>query len=72
MALKQDKITDWLRQNYGNISAYKKPMHTDQYLHYISHHQTSRTESFVSTLFNKVYSVISNEDNMTKKNTRIK
>ena len=36
-----------LKRNNGEISVlvYRKPTHTDQYLHYSSHHQTSCTES---------------------------
>ena len=38
-----------LKRNNGEISVlvYRKPAHTDQYLHYISHHQTSCNESVV-------------------------
>ena len=47
-----------LKRNNGKISVmvYKKPTHTDQYLCYNSHHQTSK-ENFVSSLFNKAYSI---------------
>ena len=51
---------------------YRKPTHTDQYLHYISHHQTSCEESVVSSLFNRAYSIITNKDDLHKENARIK
>ena len=53
-----------LKRNNGEISVlvYRKPGHTDQYLHYSSHHQTSFKESIVSSLFNRAYSIITNED----------
>ena len=59
-----------LKRNNGEISVlvYRKPTHTDQYLHYSSHHQTSCKESVVSSLFNRAYSSITNKD----ENTRIK
>ena len=38
-----------------------------QYLHYSSHHQTSCKEKAVSSLFNTVYSIISNKDDFSKK-----
>ena len=40
-----------LKRNNGKISVlvYRKPMHTDQYLHYSSHHQASCKESVVSS-----------------------
>ena len=43
-----------LKRNNGKISvlAYREPRHTDQYLQYNSHYQTSCTESVVSSLFN--------------------
>ena len=47
-------------------------MHTDQYVHYSSHHQTSCKESVVSSLFNRAYSIVTNKDELTKKNARIK
>ena len=63
-----------LKRNNGEISAlvYRKPTHTDQYLHYSSHHQTSCKESVVSSLFNRAYSIITNKDDLHKENARIK
>ena len=62
-----------LKQNNRKISVliYRKPMHTAQYLHYSSHHQTSCKESVVSSLFNKAYSIITNNSDLTKENARI-
>ena len=63
-----------LKRNNGKISVlvYRKPTHTDQYLHYSSHHQTSCKESVVSSLFNRAYSIITNKDDLHKENARIK
>ena len=63
-----------LKQNNGKISVvvYTKPTHSDQYLHYSSHHQTSCKESVVSSLFNRAYSIITNKDDLDKENARIK
>ena len=63
-----------LKRNNGKIPAlvYRKTTHTDQYLHYSSHHQTSCRESVVSSLLNKAYSIISNKDDLHKENARIK
>ena len=63
-----------LKRNNGEISVlvYRKPTHTDQYLHYSSHHQTSCKKSIVSSLFNRAYSIITNKDDLHKENTRIK
>ena len=63
-----------LKRNNGQISVlvYRKPTHTDQYLHYSSHHHTSYKESVVSSLFNRVYSIIRNKDDIHKENARIK
>ena len=49
-----------------------RPTHTDQYLHYSSHHQLSRKESVVSSLFDRAYSIITNKDDLHKENVRIK
>ena len=51
---------------------YRKPTHTDQYLHYSSHHLTSCKKSVVSSLFNSAYSIITNKDGLHKENARIK
>ena len=63
-----------LKRNNGEISVlvYRKLTHTDQYLHYSSHHQTSCKESVVSSLFNGTYSIITNKDDLHKENARIK
>ena len=63
-----------LKRNNGEISVlvYRKLTHTDQYLHYSSHHQTSCKESAVSSLFNRAYSIITNKDDLHKENARIK
>ena len=58
-----------LKPNNGKISAlaYRKPRHTDQYLHYNSY-----KESDVSSLFKRGYSIITNKDYSTKEESRIK
>ena len=63
-----------IENNNGKFSVlvYRKPTHTDQYLHYSSRHQTSCKESVVSFLFNRAYSIITNKDNLHKENHRIK
>ena len=63
-----------LKRVNGEISVliYRKPIHTDQYLHYSSHHQISWKESVVSTLFKRVYSIITKKDDLHKENTRMK
>ena len=67
-------IDTLLKQNNGEISVwvYRKPTHTDQYLHYSSHHQTSCKESVASSLFNIAYCIITNKDDLHKENARIK
>ena len=52
--------------------SYSKPTHTDQYLHYSSHHQTSCKESVVSSMFNRAYSIVTNKDDLHEENARIK
>ena len=63
-----------LKRNNGEISVlvYRKPTHTDQYLHYSSQHQISCKESVVSSLFKRAYSIITNKDDLHKENARIK
>ena len=63
-----------LKRNNWEISAlvYRKPTHTDQYIHCSSHHQTSCKESVVSSLLNRAYSIITNKDDLHKENARIK
>ena len=63
-----------LKWNNGEISVlvYEKPTHTDQYLHYSSHHQTSCKESVIFSLFNRAHSIITNKDDLQRENARIK
>ena len=63
-----------LKRTNGEISVlvYRKPTHTDQYVHYSSHHQTTCKESVVSSLFDRAYSIITNKDDLHKENARIK
>ena len=60
-----------LKRNNEAISVlvYRKPTYTEQYLHYSSHHQTSKKESVVSSLFNRPYSIITN---INKESAKIK
>ena len=61
-------LDTFLKRNNGEISVlvYRKPKHTDQYLQYSSHHQTSCKESAVSSLFNTAYSITTNKDDLHK------
>ena len=63
-----------LKRNNGEISVlvYRKPRHTDQYLHYSFHNQTSYKKSVVSALLNRAYFIIINKDFSHKENARIK
>ena len=63
-----------LKRNNGEISAlvYRKPRHTEKYLHYSSHHQASCKESALPSFFNRAYSIITNKDDLHKENARIK
>ena len=63
-----------LKRNNGEISelVYTKPTHTDQYLHYSSHHQTRCKDSVVSSLFNRAYFIITNKDGSHRENARIR
>ena len=55
-----------------SVLVYRKPTHTDQYLHYSSHHQTSCKEGVISSLFNRAYSIITSKDSLFKESARIK
>ena len=54
------------------VLLYRKSTHTDQYLHYSSHHQTTCKEGVVFSLFKRAYSIINDKDGLTKDNARIK
>ena len=55
-----------LKRSNGEISVlvYRKPIHTDQYPRCSSHHRTSFNKSVASSLFNRVYSIITNKDDL--------
>ena len=57
-----------LKRNNGKIPApvYRKSTHTEQFLHYSFHHQSSCKKSAVPSLFKRAYSMITNEDDLTK------
>ena len=67
-------LDNLLKQNNAEISVlvYRKPTQTEEYLHYSSHHQASCKVSVVSSLFNRAYSIITNNDDLHKENARIK
>ena len=58
------------KRNNGMISVFVhgKAMHTDQYLHYSSRHQTSFRKSVVSSLFNRGRPIITNKYDLYKEN----
>ena len=49
-----------------SITIYRKPMHTDQYLQWDSHHHLSTKYSVISTLTHKAKTVYSNPDLLQK------
>ena len=53
------------------VLLYRKPTHTDQYLHYSSHNQASCNGNVASSLFNRAYSITTNKDELYKENTKI-
>ena len=59
-------------QRCTDVLVYRKPTHTDQYLYYSSHHQTSCKERAVSSLLNRAYSIIIKKDDLNKESARIK
>ena len=46
-----------LNNGKATVLVYKKLTHTEKYVHYSSHPQTSCKESVVSFLFNKAYCI---------------
>ena len=63
-----------LKQNNGKIFVlvYRKPTHTDQYLYYSSHQQTSCRKSVLSSFFKRACSIKTNKDDWANNNARIK
>ena len=64
-------LDTFLKWNNGEISVmvYRKPTHTDQYLHYNSQHENMCKESGV---FSRAYSIITNKDGLHKENATLK
>ena len=67
-------LDTFLKYNNGKISVlvYRKPTHTDQYLKYRFHHQKDCKQSVFSVLFNRTYSIITNKDELTNENAKMK
>ena len=66
------KISLFVYRNLGQYVQICIFVHTDQYLHYSSHDQTSCKESVLPSLFNRAYSIITNKDDVYIENARIK
>ena len=49
-----------------DVSVYRKPMHTDRYLHFESHHPTHVKRGVVRCLHDRARGVISTQDNLQK------
>ena len=49
-----------------DVSVYRKPMHTDQYLHFESHHPTHVKRGVVRCLNDRARGIISMQDNLQK------
>ena len=62
-------LDTWLKRDNGEIFVlvYRKSTHTDQYLHYSSHHEASCKENVASSLFYRASSIIKNEDDLDSK-----
>ena len=66
-----DTLLKWNNRKIS-VLLYRKPTYTDQYLNYSSHHQIICKESVASSLFNRAFSIIINNDGLAKENARIK
>ena len=58
--------------NTFNTSVYRKPTHTDQYLHWDSNHHITAKQSVFNTLVHRAKTVSSTQENMDKELTHIK
>ena len=47
-----------------NTNVYRKPTHTDQYLHWDSHHAITSKYSVIGTLYHRARTVCSNPDQL--------
>ena len=58
--------------NTFNTTVYRKPTHTDQYLHWDSNHHITAKQSVYNTLAHRAKTVSSTQDNLEKELTHIK
>ena len=58
--------------NTFNTTVYRKPTHTDQYLHWDSNHHITAKQSVYDTLAHRAKTVSSTQDNLEKELTHIK
>ena len=58
--------------NTFNTSVYRKPAHTDQYLHWDSNHHITAKQNVFNTLAHRAKTVSSTQENMDKELTHIK
>ena len=58
--------------NTFNTTIYRKPTHTDQYLHWDSNHHITAKQSVYNTLAHRAKTVSSTQDNLKKELTHIK
>ena len=58
--------------NTFNTTVYRKPTHTDQYLHWDSNHHITAKQSVYNTLAHRAKTVSSTQDNLQKELTHIK
>ena len=59
------------KDNRLNTTVYRKPTHTDQYLHWGSHHAITSKYSVIGTLYHKARTVCSNPSQLQKEENHL-
>ena len=59
------------RSDGGTLSVYRKPTHTDRYLHFSSHHPTHVKRGLIKCLFNRARKVTSGPTDLNSEHTHI-